>query len=189
MTVHTLVESPLGPLRVVVDGEEVTGLYMDGQRHLPAASSFGPPAIAGAGPAAGRADPAGAGSAGTEPDNAGPAEVEAAILTTTARQLRAYFAGELTEFSLPLRLAGSPFRRRVWEALRRVPYGAVVTYGELASLVGRPGAARAVGMAVGRNPIGIIVPCHRVIGAGGALTGYGGGVDRKRWLLALEACR
>lgn len=195
MTVHTLVESPLGPLTLVVDGDKVTGLYMEGQRHLLPAWSSGPHAGPGAdlaGPGADHAGP-GADHAGARPHNveaggAGLAEAEAPGLAAAARQLRDYFAGELTEFSLSLRLEGSPFRRQVWEALRRhVPYGEVVTYGELASLAGRPGAARAVGMAVGHNPISIIVPCHRVIGAGGALTGYAGGIDRKRWLLALEA--
>lgn len=189
MTVHAIWESPLGPLTVVVDGEEVTGLYLDGQRHLPAASSLGPRAGRGADHAGPGADHAGTRPHNVEAGGAVLAEVEAPGLAAAARQLRDYFAGELTEFSLSLRLEGSPFRRQVWEALRHVPYGEVVTYGELASLAGRPGAARAVGMAVGHNPISIIVPCHRVIGAGGALTGYAGGIDRKRWLLALEARR
>ncbi|GGQ83853.1 methylated-DNA--[protein]-cysteine S-methyltransferase [Streptomyces asoensis] len=101
-------------------------------------------------------------------------------------QLGAYFAGELTRFRLELRLDGTPFQRSVWAGLRRIPYGETRTYGELAAELGAPTASRAVGLANGRNPIGIIVPCHRVIGAGGGLTGYGGGLDRKRRLLDLE---
>ncbi|MEU5281906.1 methylated-DNA--[protein]-cysteine S-methyltransferase [Streptomyces asoensis] len=101
-------------------------------------------------------------------------------------QLEAYFAGELTRFRLELRLDGTPFQRSVWAGLRRIPYGETRTYGELAAELGAPNASRAVGLANGRNPIGIIVPCHRVVGAGGGLTGYGGGLDRKRRLLDLE---
>ncbi|MEU8520151.1 methylated-DNA--[protein]-cysteine S-methyltransferase [Streptomyces sp. NBC_01216] len=103
------------------------------------------------------------------------------------RQLDGYFAGERKEFDLPLRLVGTDFQLRVWELLRCIPYGETRTYGELAEELGNPGAARAVGLANGRNPVGIIVPCHRVVGAGGGLTGYGGGLDRKRRLLAFEA--
>ncbi|GAA3026881.1 methylated-DNA--[protein]-cysteine S-methyltransferase [Streptomyces glomeratus] len=101
-------------------------------------------------------------------------------------QLTAYFAGELREFTLELRLHGTPFQRGVWDRLRRIPYGETRSYGELAAALGNPGASRAVGLANGRNPVGIIVPCHRVIGAGGGLTGYGGGLDRKRRLLDFE---
>ncbi|RST17806.1 methylated-DNA--[protein]-cysteine S-methyltransferase [Streptomyces sp. WAC05374] len=102
------------------------------------------------------------------------------------RQLDAYHAGELTEFDLPLHLAGTPFQRGVWELLRTIPYGETRSYGELAEALGKPAASRAVGLANGKNPIGIIVPCHRVIGTGGGLTGYGGGLDRKRSLLVFE---
>jgi methylated-DNA-[protein]-cysteine S-methyltransferase len=102
-------------------------------------------------------------------------------------QLDAYFAGTLTEFELPLAMAGTPFQRRVWAALREIPYGETISYGELARSVGRPGGARAVGLANGRNPVGIVVPCHRVIGADGSMTGYGGGLARKTWLLEHEA--
>ena len=101
-------------------------------------------------------------------------------------QLHAYFAGELTDFDVPLHFQGTEFQRRVWGALLEIPYGETRSYGEVAQQVGQPGAARAVGMANGHNPIGIIVPCHRVIGASGALTGYGGGLPRKRVLLELE---
>lgn len=101
-------------------------------------------------------------------------------------QLDAYFAGELRAFDLPMHLAGTPFQRSVWAELTRIPYGETRSYGELAGLLGNSSASRAVGLANGRNPIGIIVPCHRVIGASGSLTGYGGGLDRKQRLLAFE---
>ncbi|MYY17016.1 MULTISPECIES: methylated-DNA--[protein]-cysteine S-methyltransferase [unclassified Streptomyces] len=104
----------------------------------------------------------------------------------TVRQLDAYFAGDLTTFDLPLRLDGTPFQRAVWAELRQIPYGETRSYGELAERLGKPGASRAVGLANGRNPVGIIVPCHRVVGATGGLTGYGGGLDRKRRLLDFE---
>jgi methylated-DNA-[protein]-cysteine S-methyltransferase len=102
------------------------------------------------------------------------------------RQLDEYFAGERTEFDFALRMEGGPFERRVWELLRAVPYGTTASYGELATRLGAPNRARAVGAANGRNPVAIVVPCHRVIGADGGLVGYGGGVDRKRALLELE---
>lgn len=102
-------------------------------------------------------------------------------------QLAAYFAGDLTSFDLPLAPSGTPFQMRVWEALRAIPYGQTASYGQVAARIGQPTASRAVGLANGRNPISIIVPCHRVIGASGSLTGYGGGLDRKQVLLALES--
>jgi methylated-DNA-[protein]-cysteine S-methyltransferase len=109
-----------------------------------------------------------------------------AVLAAAREQLTEYFAGERRAFDLPLRPAGTPFQRAVWDALRDIPYGETAGYGELARRLGRPGAARAVGRANGRNPIAVVVPCHRVIGAAGALTGYGGGLERKRYLLELE---
>jgi methylated-DNA-[protein]-cysteine S-methyltransferase len=114
----------------------------------------------------------------------GPAD--AGPFGAAAEQLAAYFSGELDTFDLPLDPLGTPFQRTVWAALREIPYGETVSYGELAERIGRPSAARAVGLANGRNPIGIIVPCHRVVGAGGGLTGYGGGLERKRFLLDFE---
>jgi methylated-DNA-[protein]-cysteine S-methyltransferase len=101
-------------------------------------------------------------------------------------QLEAYFAGKLREFSLPLRPRGTAFQRRVWSALEGIPYAATSSYGEIAARIGSAGSARAVGAANGRNPIAIVVPCHRVIGANGALVGYGGGLERKTWLLQHE---
>jgi methylated-DNA-[protein]-cysteine S-methyltransferase len=118
---------------------------------------------------------------GWEPDDeAFPEAVE---------QLEAYFAGDRTEFDLELDLVGTGFQRRVWTALLTIPYGETRSYGEIARQIGAPGAFRAVGLANGHNPIGIIVPCHRVIGSNGSLTGYGGGLERKRALLELEKSR
>jgi methylated-DNA-[protein]-cysteine S-methyltransferase len=154
---HVTIGSPVGPLTVVAAGGRLTGLYMDVRRHAPEPAAFG---------AAG--DPA------------------ARPFAAAAQQLDAYFAGELRAFDLPLDLAGTPFQRQVWAELLRIPFGQTVTYGQLAAVIGKPSASRAVGLANGRNPVSIVVPCHRVIGSDGSLTGYGGGIDRKRFLLALE---
>jgi methylated-DNA-[protein]-cysteine S-methyltransferase len=109
------------------------------------------------------------------------------MLGDARRQLAAYFAGELQRFDLVLALPGTPFQQRVWQALRDLHYGETVSYGELARRIGEAGAARAVGLANHNNPLPIVVPCHRVIGADGSLTGFGGGIGRKRWLLTHEA--
>lgn len=109
-----------------------------------------------------------------------------ALFAEARAQLDAYFAGELREFDLPLAAAGTPFQREVWQALLTIPWGATRTYGAIARQIGRPDRARAVGAANGSNPISIVIPCHRVIGAGGDLVGYGGGLPRKAWLLSLE---
>lgn len=108
------------------------------------------------------------------------------IIERAVAQLAEYFAGDRTDFDLPLEPAGTPFQLVVWEALRGIPYAETINYGQLALRVGNARASRAVGLANGRNPISIVVPCHRVIGANGSLTGYGGGLDRKRTLLDLE---
>ncbi|MFC9297648.1 methylated-DNA--[protein]-cysteine S-methyltransferase [Streptomyces sp. NPDC057011] len=155
---HTVVDSPYGPLTLVATDGVLSGLYMAGQRHRPAEESFG--------------------------ERVAPAEEP---FPAVARQLAAYFAGELTEFDLPLRLEGTDFQRRVWDQLVRIPYGETWSYGRLAAELGKPNASRAVGLANGKNPIGIIVPCHRVIGASGGMTGYGGGIERKVRLLAFES--
>jgi len=111
-----------------------------------------------------------------------------AVLIEARRQLAAYFAGELTAFDLPLAAYGTDFQRRVWAELTRIGYGTTASYGEVAAALGLPpGASRAVGLANGANPIAIVVPCHRVIGANGTLTGYAGGLERKKYLLELEA--
>jgi len=157
MTRHAVLDSPVGPLRLVCDDQAtaLTGLYLTDQRHQPDSARFG-----------------------TRDDT---------VLPAAREQLNAYWAGELTEFDVPLTTVGTPFQVAVWDALRKVPYGSTCTYGDLAAAVGRPTAVRAVGAANGRNPVCIVVPCHRVVGAGGVLTGYAGGLERKRFLLDLEA--
>jgi len=154
---HLTIPSPIGPLTIVAADGAIVALYMDAQRHAPSPESFGPPA-----------DPQ------EEP------------FASAAAQLADYFTGRRTDFDLPLAPTGTHFQQRVWAGLRAIPYGTTVSYGELASSLGSPAASRAVGLANGRNPIAIVVPCHRVIGADGSMTGYGGGLDRKRFLLALE---
>lgn len=108
------------------------------------------------------------------------------LLSRAAKQLTEYFAGEREAFDLPLAPRGTDFQRDVWKALERIPFGKTVSYAHIAKQIGRPAAVRAVGAANGSNPISLIIPCHRVIGADGSLTGYGGGLPRKRWLLAHE---
>lgn len=121
----------------------------------------------------------------------GPAEEQlggrvADAAPAAREQLAAYFAGELREFDLEVSVRGTEFQQRVWTALREIPFGETRSYGELALAIGQPTAVRAVGLANGKNPVSIVVPCHRVVGADGSLTGYGGGTDRKRALLELE---
>jgi methylated-DNA-[protein]-cysteine S-methyltransferase len=113
-------------------------------------------------------------------------EPDATPFDAALDQLREYFAGQRTRFDLPMALHGTAFQQRVWAALQDIPYGETVSYGQLADRIGQPTASRAVGLANGRNPIGIIVPCHRVVGATGSLTGYGGGLERKQHLLDFE---
>ena len=122
-------------------------------------------------------------------DDPPPQGADRDVLDETAAQLDRYFAGSLTAFDLPLGLRGTPFQLRVWSALQEIPFGETTSYGGLARTLGHPGSARAVGLANGQNPVSIIVPCHRVIGSNGKLTGYGGGLDRKAWLLDHEAGR
>jgi len=116
----------------------------------------------------------------------GSASPRNSVLVQSARQLREYFAGERTQFELPLDISGTDFQRRAWRALLEIPFGETRTYAEHASRIGHPRAVRAVGAANGRNPIAIVIPCHRLIGADGSLTGFGGGLAAKAWLLALE---
>lgn len=155
MTSHTVVDSPIGALTLVADGDALAGLYLTEQRHLPPATSHGP-----------RDD---------------------TVLPALREQLIAYWAGQLDRFDVPLAMVGTPFRLRVWTALQCIPYAETWSYGRLATEIGQPNASRAVGLANGRNPISIVVPCHRVVGSGGQLTGYGGGLARKQFLLDLEA--
>jgi methylated-DNA-[protein]-cysteine S-methyltransferase len=155
---HAVVDSPIGPITLVSAGGELAGLYMEISGHPPKEEMLGR-----------RADVA-----------------DDDVLVKAASQLEAYFNGELTDFDLPLSMDGTGFQRTVWASLRDIPYGETISYGELARRIGQPSASRAVGLANGRNPISIVVPCHRVVGANGSLTGYGGGIDRKQYLLALE---
>lgn len=120
------------------------------------------------------------------PPQEGFGEADARPFDGVIDQLDEYFAGRRTEFDVPLRLHGTPFQRSVWEQLLAIPYGETRSYGQLAGALGKSGASRAVGLANGKNPVGIIVPCHRVIGSTGGLTGYGGGLDRKQRLLVFE---
>jgi methylated-DNA-[protein]-cysteine S-methyltransferase len=151
-------DSPVGPLTLLAAGGALCGLYMNGR--VPACAG---PVAAGA------------------PDGA-----DASVLGRAADQLGEYFDGERVAFDLPLALRGTVFQRSVWEALLGIGYGQTVSYAQLADRIGRPTAVRAVGHANGRNPVSIIVPCHRVVGSDGSLTGYGGGLDTKRRLLDLE---
>ena len=159
MRTHAVIDSMLGPLTIVAEDGQIRCLYMDLQRHRLDDRELG------------------------EPDQGGR-DVEP--FKAAADQLDAYFAGERTTFDLPLAPLGSEFQQRVWAALLEIPYGATESYGDLAQRIGSPGAARAVGLANGKNPIGIVIPCHRVVGSNGSLTGYGGGLNRKRQLLDLE---
>ena len=126
-----------------------------------------------------------AGHGGTGPPTGGLVRDDGAFVDA-AEQLDAYFAGRRHRFDLPMAPPGTDFQQRVWSQLREIPYGETRSYGQLAESLGQPGAARAVGLANGANPLSIVVPCHRVIGADGSLTGFGGGIDRKRFLLDLE---
>ena len=153
---HTTMDSPVGPLTLVERDGGLAGIYLLEHRHMPDPATFG-----------------------VRDDDAAP-------LPAARRQLAEYFAGTRTAFDLPLNTGGTPFQQRVWAALLEIPYGETTSYGELAERIGSPGAARAVGLANGRNPVSIVVPCHRVVGSTGSLTGYGGGIETKRRLLAAE---
>ncbi|MRG59999.1 methylated-DNA--[protein]-cysteine S-methyltransferase [Agromyces sp. CFH 90414] len=157
-TRHTTVTTTIGDLLVVADGPALTGIYFPGHWHPPAA-----------------------GTTGVEVD---PRADE--LFVAAAAQLRDYLAGSRTAFDLPTAAVGDEFQHAVWGMLREIPFGETTTYGALAARLGDPNLARRVGNAVGRNPLSIVVPCHRVLGAGGSLTGYAGGLDRKRTLLELE---
>ncbi len=158
---YSQTESPIGLLILQSDGEALTGIYMTGA-YLDAPSR--PPRDL----------------------DRWVLDPTAAPLREAVRQLGEYFEGERREFDLPLRLDGTEFQTRAWRNLMEIPYGKTRCYGEQAARIGNPKASRAVGLANGRNPIPIVVPCHRVIGADGSLTGFGGGIARKRWLLAHE---
>ena len=156
MTFHDF-QTPIGALRLVGDEESI------GQIALPNRAAEPP-------------DPAWLPTNGALP----------AALAETKRQLEEYFAGDRRKFDLPLAARGTEFQLRVWDELRRIPFGQTISYGELAGRIGKPTASRAVGAANGRNPLPVVVPCHRVIGSGGRLVGYGGGLETKQALLDLE---
>jgi methylated-DNA-[protein]-cysteine S-methyltransferase len=168
----TLMDSPVGPLRIIEDRGAITAIeFAGGLPETPRARSS--MAVA---------------EARSADRPVGDRDDEQELLVEAVRQLRAYFARDLEEFDLPLAPAGTDFQQRVWAELRRIGYGETATYGEIAKRLGMSNAAsRAVGLANGRNPIPVVVPCHRVVGANGTLTGYAGGVDRKQTLLDLES--
>lgn len=157
MDTATSLETPIGALRLVARQGALIGVYFPEHKPAPA---FGLKAQEGR----------------TEP-----------VLERAAKQILEYLAGSRFDFDLPLLSLGTPFQREVWAALRTIPYGECVTYGELATRIGKSRAIRALGAANARNPLSIIVPCHRVIGADGSLVGYAGGLSRKRWFLELES--
>jgi methylated-DNA-[protein]-cysteine S-methyltransferase len=165
-------ETPIGVLRLTADDESLTGIELPGERRRE------------------RREERGERSAKQKERKRSPSSLvppPSSLLHEAAGQLRAYFDGKLREFDLPLSPAyGTDFQRHVWRELEGIPYGETISYAELARRIGRPGASRAVGAANGRNPLPIVVPCHRVIGADGTLTGYGGGLPIKRWLLEHE---
>jgi methylated-DNA-[protein]-cysteine S-methyltransferase len=156
MNFHTSIDSPIGPLLLISDREHLIGLYMDAHK----------------------------GGPGLPEDSR--EEAGDPILRRATDQLRAYFAGELQQFDLPTLGQGTDFQRQCWHQLALIPYAETISYGEMAKRVGDPKACRAVGAANGRNPISIVVPCHRVIGANGSLVGFGGGLDRKAKLIGFE---
>lgn len=155
---HTQIETALGDLTLVADGEQLTGLYFPEHWHLPEASMFGE-----------RVD--------ADTDD---------VFVLAKAELDEFLAGERETFDLPVWTQGDEFSERVWSMLREIPYGETTTYGALAERLGNRRLAQRVGQVVGRNPVSIVIPCHRVVGAGGSLTGYAGGLDRKRFLLELE---
>jgi methylated-DNA-[protein]-cysteine S-methyltransferase len=157
-TRHAVIESPLGELTLVAEDDALTGLYFRHHWYRPAADTLGP-----------RVD-----AASDE------------LLATAQTQLTDYLAGRRNGFNLPTRLNGDPAQQRIWHLLSTIPYGETITYGELAAAVADGTTAREVGQSVGRNPLSIILPCHRVVGRNGQLTGYAGGIKRKQFLLELE---
>ena len=183
--VHAVMSSPIGELTLLVDGGALAAVYMENHKRGPAPELLGPRV---------EVDDDDAAVCGLD-DDAGAAAQEAAaareaadlvVLARTRHQLQEYFAGDRREFDLPLAPAGNPFRQQVWALLQEIPYGETRSYGDLARQLGDRNLAQAVGSANARNPVSIIIPCHRVVGAAGALTGYAGGLDRKHFLLGLE---
>ena len=163
--VQTSCPTPLGHLTLAASPHGLAGVWFENQRHLPTALA----------------------SQLTSPNAIWPEQANHPILQAAIQQLTAYFVGQTRGFDLPLDLsAGSPFQQAVWQALLDIPHGSTTSYGALSNSIGRPSAVRAVAAAIGRNPLSIIVPCHRVLGSTGSLTGYAGGLERKSALLQLE---
>jgi methylated-DNA-[protein]-cysteine S-methyltransferase len=173
-TASCVFDSPLGRMLLARTAAGLAGVWFDAQQHHPMAWRV-PGACAGA-----------PGNAPTDATPNAPGAPPDALLSGTRQLLMRYFNGEPVHFDLPLDLHGTPFQRAVWQALRSIPRGQTRCYGDIAAQLGAPKASRAVGAAVGRNPLSIVVPCHRVLGAAGALTGYAGGLERKMALLELE---
>jgi methylated-DNA-[protein]-cysteine S-methyltransferase len=170
---YTVIESPVGELLASADeARQITGVHFLSEAEGPGSAAYGRL----------RHSPG-----GRTPARDSNWVRDERALEPLRGQLEEYFAGERQEFDLDLAPGGTPFQMQVWRALREIPYGETASYGEIAAAVGQPGAARAVGGANNRNPIAIVIPCHRVIGSNGTLTGYGGGLPRKQQLLALEA--
>lgn len=163
---HALIDSPVGALTISAAGDALTGIYFEGHRHPPRPDKLGR-----------RLD--------DDPDNVD--NPNDPLVERVREQFTEYFAGSRTVFDLPLAPLGEPFQLRVWQRLRQIPFGERTTYGTIATEFGDPRLARAVGAAVGRNPISIVIPCHRVVASTGALTGFAGGLNTKAKLLALEA--
>jgi len=157
MNLYTEIDSPLGAILLVSDGEALTGFYFVGQKYAPPT---------------------------TDPWKRNP---RLKLFHDVRTQTKAYLSGRLKTFDLPIRFEGTPFQRRVWGAIAAIPFGTTLSYSALAESIDAPSSMRAVGAATGRNPISLIVPCHRVVGRSGALTGYAGGLDRKRALLNFES--
>jgi methylated-DNA-[protein]-cysteine S-methyltransferase len=154
---YSIIKSPIGELMLVADASALTGLYFVGCDHIPAASS------------------------------GWTRNAQHAVLRLAGKQLQEYFAGKRQRFSVPLRLAGTDFQQAVWRQIARIPYGETITYSDLAERSGAPQAIRAAGANTGRNPISIIIPCHRVVAKNGDMCGFAGGLETKRRLLDLEA--
>ena len=184
-TVQTNVASPLGTIAIAATDQGLAGLWFtEGQRYLPAELA---PTLA---TSCAALPPEGAVLARGGPSRrtlGWPADPEHPVLKLVSQQLAEYFAGQRSDFDVPLDLrCGTAFQQSVWQALLAISHGDVVSYGEVSRRIGKPAAVRAVGGAIGRNPVSIIVPCHRVTGSTGALTGYAGGLERKAALLRLE---
>ena len=174
MTYYTIMESPIGYLLMTSDGKSITRLFMEDHEGGPTANADFTTKKVHA-------------RFGSLPKPDWEENKTIPVVREAVQQLNDFFNGKRSEFDLPLDPDGSEFQRAVWKELTRIPFGKTISYGELAKRIGKPDAPRAVGLANGKNPISIIVPCHRVIGSSGKLTGYGGGLDRKEWLLEHEA--